>query len=367
MEMLLWALVVGIGLLVVIERDRLLSRIRAVEVELAALQKGGEAAEDPSAEIGPLPQRSSPASAQAQPSEQPRPCPVEPVRPKEVSQATPVTDAAKPAPKPAPRQAPQRQGTLGANPQRPQLRLPSINVPAVAGIVISLIGFSFLLKLAIDFGWLAMPIELRHLLVAAAGAGFIAIGWHRRDAHVAFSRTLLGGGWATLSLTIYSTVLAFEILDPAVGFGLLGLSVAAAGGLASRLRSRTLAVLALCGGIAAPLLLLEGGVALSSVLAYYALFSAAGLALSLRHDWPLLHLLAFAGTFGSAALWVVGKSLLRTIEPASQLWIGVLFALYLGIVLISVLRRQAGPARGGTGAVVRRALGDPVPVRAGRV
>ncbi|ANM28422.1 hypothetical protein ABI59_00425 [Acidobacteria bacterium Mor1] len=361
MLLLLWALVVGIGLLVVIERDRLLSRIRAVELELAGVKAARNAAgnaADPHAVATKAravePQVRPVAPKPASPVVQPMP----PLRPTPPSSPTQTSGAA-PANAGSPSQPDRSAASAPSTPppaRRPAVasgddlssRLPSINVPAVAGIVISLIGFSFLLKLAIDFGWLALPIELRHLLVAACGAAFIAIGWYRREAHVAFSRTLLGGGWATISLTIYSAVLAFEILDPAVGFGLLSLSVAAAGALASRLRSRTLAVLALCGGIVAPLLLLEGGVPLPSVLAYYAVFSAAGLGLSLRHDWPLLHLMAFIGTFGSAALWIVGKTLLLSIGFgfASQFWISVLFALYLGIVLISVLRRDRAVVHG---------------------
>ena len=248
----------------------------------------------------------------------------------------------------ATRKVPDRRGARAVT----ALRVPSVNIPAVLGVVISLLGFSFLLKLAMDHGWLQLSIDTRHILVALTGAGFVAAGWRLRNGPASYSRALLGGGIATLCLTVYSATLVFDLIGRTPGFGCLLFIVGAAGTLASLLRSRTLAVLGLIGGLSAPLLLPDGEAGLPAVLAYYALFSAAALSLSLRHHWPALYALAFAGTYGSTAVW----TLVYTTTPylifvkaknypagwPSQLGIGALFALYVGIVLLGCLR---GPGK----------------------
>jgi uncharacterized membrane protein len=331
---LLWVLVlvsVGYG---VLELRKILERLDTLEGRVDGLE----------------PRRHRSPTAEIPRSGAPPPAPEAPVRRDPEARAP---ERPSPRPTPPPVLAHAAAGVSRPSFELPRLDLSRINVPAVLGVVITLLGFSFLLKLAIDHGWLHIPIGVRHLLVAAAGVGLVAGGWSLRHGRRAYSRTLMGGGFATLCLTVYSAVLVFDLIGGELGFGLLVAIVGSAGAVASRLGSRTLAVIGLIGGLSAPLLLPDGSVGLAPVLWYHVLFAAATLGLATRHDWRLLEGLAFCGTFGSAALWTYyytrfGNGLLWVFHgneipvdgPFVQSAIVALFAIWAGMPFVATRRRR---------------------------
>ena len=219
-------------------------------------------------------------------------------------------------------------------------RLWSMNLPAKLGALITLLGFSFLLKLAIDQGWFNFPIWARHLAVGVAGLAFVVTGWRLRDSHTHLARALLGSGFATIQLTVYSAVLVSNVLDPVPGFTVVVLASLATGALAGILHSRAFAFLAIVGGLAAPMLLPDPTGQLTAVLAYYAILSGPTLWLASRERWPSLNLIAFAGVFGSSLIWIFVAIWGSDFSPAkTEPMVWLLFLLYAAVPLITHLRR----------------------------
>ena len=56
------------------------------------------------------------------------------------------------------------------------------NLPVKIGAILIFLGVGYLLKLAADEGWFALPIEFRYLGVATAALGALAWGWMQRSA-----------------------------------------------------------------------------------------------------------------------------------------------------------------------------------------
>lgn len=278
------------------------------------------------------------------PVKEPRPVPrppstVTPVTPPGPPVTAPVPPATPPSPasvSPAPRPS---VGSVEAGTSGPGgwERLWRVNVPAKLGVLISLLGFAFLLKLAVDQGWLSFPITARLIVVGLIGLAFVGQGWRWRNNRPHLSRALQGGGIATLDLTIYSAVLVFDVLSPTIGFALLGLITVGAGLLATALHSRVLALLGIVGGLGAPLLIPAASSQLTAVLAYYVLLNAATFGLTWREDWPALNLFAFFGTFGSGLLWTIDRS--WGAPFGAELMIFLLFLMYVAILVVSHLRR----------------------------
>ena len=55
------------------------------------------------------------------------------------------------------------------------------NVPVKVGVIVSFFGVAFLLRYAVDQGYLVISIEARYLAVTAIAAVLLAIGW--REMH----------------------------------------------------------------------------------------------------------------------------------------------------------------------------------------
>lgn len=366
MNGLLWCVTIAAIALGLAERRRLTGRLAALETTVAAIETDGPSWGDAPG-VSPTP--ADVGRATAPPRTPPAQSPVPEVgrrepRPDRHDPQSPSGTAAKAAVPPrtsstgASASSPRGRDLREENPPIPRsprreisprspIAWPRFNLPAVLGVVISLFGFSFLLRLAIDQGWIRFSIGARHVAVGLVGAALIGLGWRLRNRARAYSRTLIGGGFATLCLTVSSATLVFDLLEPPLGFAMLVATVAGAGVVASVLASRTLAILGLVGGLAAPVLLGSGRAGLAEVLAYYAVFALATLGLAMRHHWRFLDGLAFVGTFGSAALWAtVHRYFGDTAGAGVQVAIWALGAIWVGIALSAPGRRRGRFAAG---------------------
>ncbi|MBA2306092.1 MAG: DUF2339 domain-containing protein, partial [Acidobacteria bacterium] len=121
------------------------------------------------------------------------------------------------------------------------------------GVAALVLGMSYFVKFAFDNGWIS-----ERLRVTAGGlAGLVLIGagvrfWSRGLA--LFGQALAGGGMVVLYVSIYAALHFYALLTPTPAFGLMAIVTAGAAYLADRQRSQPLAVLALLGGFATPLL-----------------------------------------------------------------------------------------------------------------
>ena len=215
--------------------------------------------------------------------------------------------------------------------------LTSGNWPAQIGVVVSLVGAGLLLTEAAGQDLLESSIATRLVSVAAAGAVLLALGWFQREARPLFGLSLQGGGIAVLHVVVYAGYPVHGVIG-AVPAGALVVAATASGVVLSVLQdSRVLVVLATIGGFLAPVLTYTGSGDHTLVFGFYAILSAAIVAVAWFKAWPELNLLGLASTFGIAAWWVETR-----FDPddwlAVQPLIAVLVVLYMSIPAISVRR-----------------------------
>jgi uncharacterized membrane protein len=211
------------------------------------------------------------------------------------------------------------------------------NVPVKVGVVLSVFGVGFLVKEGIDREWLVLPIELRLLLVAAFGAGLLALGFWLRERQRTYALSVQGGGIGVLYVTIYAAFALYALLPAALAFALLVAVTAAAGVLAVLQDARALAVLGILGGFLAPVLASTGAGSHVALFGYYAVLDLAIFGIAWFKAWRSLNVLGFLFTFGIGTLWGIDAyepELFATTEPFL-----VLFTLlYLAIPVLFALR-----------------------------
>ncbi|HET9483561.1 MAG TPA: DUF2339 domain-containing protein, partial [Xanthomonadales bacterium] len=214
------------------------------------------------------------------------------------------------------------------------------NVPVKLGMLVLFFGVAAALKYAVDQGYLALPIELRLALVAAAALGGLAFGWRQRRARPAFGLSLQGGAIGVLLLTVFAAYRLYALLPSGAAFVLVVVVVAGAALLALLQDAVALALLGFTGGYLAPVLISTGSGNHVALFTYYALLNTAVFLIAWRRPWRALNLVGFAFTFAIGALW--GAKYYRaehfaTVEPFLVLF----FAFYLAIPVLYALRQPA--------------------------
>lgn len=177
------------------------------------------------------------------------------------------------------------------------------NVPVKVGMIVSLFGVAFLIKEGVDRGWLVLPIELRLILVAIFGITLLVIGWRLRERRRGYALTVQGGGIAIIYLTTFAAFKLYGLLPPGAAFLLLVVVTLAAGALAVMQDARTLALTAIVGGFAAPVLVSTGAGNHVVLFTYYAVLNAAVFGISWFKAWRILNVLGFLFTFVVGTAW----------------------------------------------------------------
>jgi len=177
------------------------------------------------------------------------------------------------------------------------------NVPVKLGVIVSFFGVAFLLRYAVDQGFLVISIEVRYLFVTAIAGTLLAVGWRLRERLPVYALSLQGGGTGILYLTIFAAFRLHELVPAPFAFVLLVALTAGAGVLAVVQNSMALAVLGTVGGFLAPVLVSTVSGNYVALFSYYLLLNAAILGMAWFRPWRFLNVLGFAFTFGVATLW----------------------------------------------------------------
>ena len=149
------------------------------------------------------------------------------------------------------------------------------NVPVKLGVIVSFFGVAFLLRYAVDQGFIALSIEARYLAVTAAAGVLLTIGWRLREKLPAYALSLQGGGIGILYLTIFAAFRLHEIVPAPFAFVLLLALTAFTGVLAVLQNSMALAILGTVGGFLAPVLVSTGAGNHVALFSYYLLLNLA--------------------------------------------------------------------------------------------
>ena len=209
------------------------------------------------------------------------------------------------------------------------------NTVARVGIIILLLGVAFLLKYAVDRGWL--PIELRLAGEALGGLALIATGWRLRARRLQYALILQGGGMGIVYLSVFAAVSLYGLIPTTPGLLLMVLLVALSSGLAVLQDARSLAVLAMIGGFLAPILVSRDG---SHVVlfSYYAVLNAGILGMAWYKAWRGLNLTGFIFTFVIGGAWghqYYQPGYFATTEPFLVLF----FAFYVAVPVLFAQRQ----------------------------
>jgi uncharacterized membrane protein len=218
------------------------------------------------------------------------------------------------------------------------------NLPVKIGAVLIFLGVGYLLKLAADEGWFALPIEFRYLGVATAALGALAWGWMQRAAKPVFGLSLQGAALGVLLLTVFGAYRLHELLPAGPAFALVVVLVAGGALLAVLQQSIALAVLAFTGGYLAPVLISTGSGDHVALFSYYAVLNLAVLGIAWFRPWRALNLVGFAFTFIIGTLWgyrYYRPELLGSVLP----FLAGFFLFYVAIPVLYALR-GTGAKRG---------------------
>ncbi len=204
------------------------------------------------------------------------------------------------------------------------------------GVVALIVGTAFFISLAIDRGWLG-EVE-RVILGLVAGLAFMGAGEFYRARYPIWAQTVAGGGLAILYLSVYGGFALFSLIAPLPAFGLFALITVAGVAQALRQESVGLAVLAIFGGFATPLLLQENLPDERLLLAYVLVLDVGVLALASLRNWRWFTLLAWGWSLVLFGFWY------WELEPSTglaQIGISTIFLIFAGAtVAFHIIRRK---------------------------
>ncbi|MEM9193627.1 MAG: DUF2339 domain-containing protein [Myxococcota bacterium] len=186
---------------------------------------------------------------------------------------------------------------------------------ALGGLVLALAGL-YLFRFSIEQGWLTPSIRIALGLVAGTGLA-VASEWPLRRRHPVLANWLAGAGISILYTSVWAASSLFELLEPIPAFASMVLITLVGGALAVRRKALPIAILALVGGFATPMLISTGSDRPIALFSYLLLLDGAILFLARRRAWPLLGVAAVLGTALYQWLYIGGQM------PPEQLPLGV--------------------------------------------
>jgi uncharacterized membrane protein len=207
-----------------------------------------------------------------------------------------------------------------------------------SGIVILFIGVSFLLKLAVDNGFI--PIELRLAAVALGGIALLMVGWRLRDKRTEYSWALQGGGIGVLYLTIFAALKMYQLIPAGAAFPLLVAVAFLSAFIAVKQSAMPLAILGFAGGFLAPVLTSTGHGSHVSLFSYYLVLNLAIAYVAFNKSWRPLNVLGWAFTFIIGTLWGA-KSYVPDNFATTEPFLIIFFLLFTGIGVLFAHRQAA--------------------------
>lgn len=197
------------------------------------------------------------------------------------------------------------------------------------GIVALLFGAAWFLKLAMDNHWIG-PLG-RVLAGLIAGAGLIA--WSERfrgQGFKAFSWSLKAIGSGVLYLSLWAAFQLYHLLPASMALGAMVLVSAWNAFMAWSQDSEVLAVYALAGGMATPLLLSTGGNHEIFLFSYLLAIDVAMVLLIRLKPWPRLLLGTFPATVAYFIGWYIAFNSASQLAP-TVVFVSLFFAVFASV------------------------------------
>ena len=177
---------------------------------------------------------------------------------------------------------------------------------ARAGVVLLLVGVSFLLRMGVEQGWLTPAVRVAGGV--GIGGALSAFGLLARTSRPAYSQLLVGGGvvafylsafgaWSVWQLVPYEAAFAFCVLTTAFAFA------------AVRLSAEWLALLGVAGGYATPFMLLSPDSNVPGLVAYSLLLLGGYLTAYVLRGWRPVYGTSIFGIWAILAVSDLGARL----------------------------------------------------------
>lgn len=159
------------------------------------------------------------------------------------------------------------------------------------GLTVLLLGIGFFVKYSIDQDWISR--EARVLAAAAAGMAML-VGGSRILAgkYAILGQGLMGAGITTLYFCVYAAQAYYGLIDEATAFFIMAAITALSGFIAVRFNTASMAVLAVLGGYAAPLMF-HASPDLAPVFTYMLVIATGVLGVTTLRDWPIVKSITF--------------------------------------------------------------------------
>ena len=251
--------------------------------------------------------------------------------------------ATTPSPSPADAAATPSMDTTGgqsAHPRELPLRLEArigTRWMLYVGVATLVIGIGLFIRYAFVNEWITEPLRVG---IGGVIGGLLVLAGRRFAAedHSRFGGTIAGGGIVTWYLAVYAAVNLYGLVSAPAGFFMLVAVTGVTAQQADRLRSQSLAMVAVVGGFATPYLVAVADTQLA-LFSYTALLVAAIVLLAQRHDWPRLNLTSFVLTGLTVLVWCA-----RFYEPSAYLRTEAFFTLF-AVMFLAVAYRTRGTTR----------------------
>lgn len=213
------------------------------------------------------------------------------------------------------------------------------------GIVILVLGLGYLVKFAIDKNWIN---EIGRVAIGVLSAGgLIGIAHKLRLNYKPFSSVLIGGGLALLYFTI---ALAFHtegyplFQKQTISFVILVVITLFAVFLSINYNRIEIAILAIIGGFASPLLLSTGSGNYIVLFSYIMLLNVGMLVLSYYKKWRWVNIVSFGFTALLFAIWLfnqLDEQTYQTFNGAIYFATGFFLIFFLMNILYNVKYKKA--------------------------
>lgn len=166
-----------------------------------------------------------------------------------------------------------------------------------AAVILLVLGLAYFIKYSHERNLL--PPELRLSIAVVFALAIIAAGCKLLNGkkYRVIGTALAGVGFAGLYLCVFASVSIYHLLDVWVGLAGMVVLTAAGAALALRFDSMFLAMLAVCGGFLAPILMNTGSRNLAGLFGYMTVLVAGSLVVARRRSWQALNILAFLFTW----------------------------------------------------------------------
>jgi hypothetical protein len=214
---------------------------------------------------------------------------------------------------------------------------------ARAGVVLLLVGVSFLLRMGVEQGWLTPAVRVAGGVTI--GVALSAFGLRARTSRPAYSQLLVGGGVVAFYLSAFGAWSVWQLVPYEAAFAFCVLTTAFAFAAAVRLSAEWLALLGVAGGYATPFMLLSSDSNVPALVTYSLLLLGGYLTVYVFRGWRPVYGTAIFGIWAILAVSDLGartyNTSIESVLPTDAAWsvsTGALIA-WLTILFLTSARR----------------------------